>query len=406
MRLHVTKLILALTALSSLPESSGRVIPNAVSTTVDGEYEHEANHHARAIPLRIGVKPGAIRIGAGAGAGKTPAGMAGGEPRPVRIGAPKSEEKGHTGQPSRPGTDVKPPNRKPPVNDDSIIRCRGESCAPPLTPAEAELFRKGEAAIELAESPKNWVVNYASRYGNYDIDPPKKKKDKNGKEEDKPPSSVEKSIPPLGLDKDYGFSYPSSWKTYDIKSRGNEEFSPIAKVSIARGQNNNKDYIAIVAHERFKKNDGNRYELDGNGKQILENGKPKENPDKDHKFVPVSQLVFKAAQKSGKLTTADRIFLVSDTVVNDAAMWAIPAAHAAINKSGQFAVFRKGAPGEEGKQFKILAGLDNNRSFLDSVGRNPDFFKDYDVISIRSHDDNFMSDIMASMSLELKRKAV
>lgn len=80
------------------------------------------------------------------------------------------------------------------------------------------------------------------------------------------------------------------------------------------------------------------------------------------------------------------MFLVSENVVNEEAVRDIVAAHIALNTVGKSNVMKKGATGAEGDWFKILAGNDNNYSWLNTVGRNPDTFKDYEIISIETRD--------------------
>ena len=45
-------------------------------------------------------------------------------------------------------------------------------------------------------------------------------------------------------------------------------------------------------------------------------------------------------------------------------------------------VLRKDATGAEADHFRIIAGTDNNLSYLNTAGRNPDFFKDFDLTEI------------------------
>lgn len=92
--------------------------------------------------------------------------------------------------------------------------------------------------------------------------------------------------------------------------------------------------------------------------------------------------------------------MVSENVINDEAKVAIPNAHKVMGKEGQPLVLRKGASGVEGEQFNIIAGTDNNYSYLNTVGRNPDTFKDYEVVSIETRDTSPLT-----MSIELGKKA-
>jgi len=70
-----------------------------------------------------------------------------------------------------------------------------------------------------------------------------------------------------------------------------------------------------------------------------------------------------------------------------------------MKSEGKPLTLKKGAPGVEGEQFNIIAGTDNNYSYLNTVGRNPDTFKDYEVVSIETHDTNPFT-----MSMELGKK--
>lgn len=87
-------------------------------------------------------------------------------------------------------------------------------------------------------------------------------------------------------------------------------------------------------------------------------------------------------------------------MINEEAKVAIPNAHKVMGKEGQALVLKKDASGIEGEQFNILAGTDNNYSYLNTVGRNPDTFKDYEVVSIETRDTTPLT-----MSIELSKKA-
>jgi hypothetical protein len=96
--------------------------------------------------------------------------------------------------------------------------------------------------------------------------------------------------------------------------------------------------------------------------------------------------------------------LVSDTIFNDATISAIQSALKAVGKEGQPAFLRKGAAGPEGDQFRILAGTDNNYSYLDTAGHNPEFLRDYDVISIKIVAFDSKTNIQPAMSMGFKKK--
>jgi hypothetical protein len=112
--------------------------------------------------------------------------------------------------------------------------------------------------------------------------------------------SVEDTIPDLGIDKKYGFTTSEGdWQTWTVSSK-NQNAEPIVKMSFSRSKTNDgKEYLAFVAHERFAERDGNRYQLTELADNIRDkDGKALEQPDRDAKAAPVSQLVFEAAQVS------------------------------------------------------------------------------------------------------------
>lgn len=73
------------------------------------------------------------------------------------------------------------------------------------------------------------------------------------------------------------------------------------------------------------------------------------------------------------------MILTSDIVENEVAKRIIPILH---KKRGPRVEWRMNGEGNEGDQFKLLAGVDNNFSYLNTVGYNPESFKDYDLVSI------------------------
>ncbi|KAK7920878.1 hypothetical protein PG985_008900 [Apiospora marii] len=383
MRFNARNLILGLAALGSIPEGLGRAIPGSDAVAL---YKNDGFLHARVVvePVHIGSggkgSGGKGGEGEGAGGGKgggnggkgsTPGGDGGdGDGSPARIGSPDGKGSGGGGsgeQPVHIGAGDKPSNKDP------DIWCRGTGCGASggEKPDPVALGTKGGKGIDLAASPKEGT-DYSQRYGNYEFK-------KQGE-----PEGADDSIPALGLDKKYGFHEEEGWATYYIKSK-DQSVDPAAKMSYGRVTKDGKEYLAMVAHDRHAEYDGNRYKLKPNGDNVKDaDGKLELNPDGNTKAVPVAQLVYKGAQDAKVLDKpADKVFLVSENVINDAAKVIIPDALKAVGKGdAKGPVVFKNGDGEEGKQFKILAGLDNNYSYLNTVGRNPGFFKDYKLDSI------------------------
>lgn len=110
---------------------------------------------------------------------------------------------------------------------------------------------------------------------------------------------VDDSIPKLGYEKKYGFTQKEEdWQTMFAQSKDNPA-DAVVSMSVGRGTKDGKDYVAIVAHERKAKADGNRYKLDKNGDNVNDkDGNAIENPDKDTKAVPAAQLLHDAAKVS------------------------------------------------------------------------------------------------------------
>ncbi|KAK8134189.1 hypothetical protein PG984_006201 [Apiospora sp. TS-2023a] len=387
MRFNARNLILGLAALGSIPEGLGRAIPGSDAVAL---YQRDGFLHARVVvePVHIGSgggkgsggKGGGEGEGAGSGSGgnggkgSTPGGDGGdGDGSPARIGA---DGKGSSGggssgeQPVHIGAGDKPNNQDP------DIWCRGTGCGGSGSekPDPVALGTKGTKGIDLAASPKEGTdYNKDGRYNNYKFE---KQEDAEGADD---------SIPALGLEKNYGFEPEESFTTYHIQAKG-KSVDPVAKISYGRVTKDGKEYLAIVAHDRHAEYDGNRYKLKDNGdNEKNADGTLVPNPDASTKAVPVAQLVYKGAEEAKMLDRpVEKVFLVSENVINDAAKVIIPDALKAVGKGDATGpvVFKNGAAGKEGEQFKILAGLDNNYSYLNTVGRNPGFFKDYKLDSI------------------------
>ncbi|KAI9150651.1 hypothetical protein HJFPF1_10426 [Paramyrothecium foliicola] len=427
MRLHVPGLLLTLAALGSLPESSGRAISSSTISTLE-LYDDSKTHHVRGFPFGIGGKPGGIKIGGGgfaAGPGKTPANIHGSKPRPIQIGVdrppagnPNGNQPGHTGpsdkKPSNDGSrepeKSKPkdeaPDKKPKSPEETDIRCRAEGCGSrkipdDLTETEKKLWTKGGTGIDRLKNPTNTNPEWTQRIDqNYRVQP-------DGFH------GLGDSIPALGLDKK--FKSTDDWVTYRINSIDGDGF-PVARMSFGRAkqrkENENKDNqddddnnLAIVGHERYRENDANRYVfMKDIGWAKDAEGKRMPNPEAEKKSVPVSQLVFEAAMRSGKWDNPKELHLISDIVENELAQKVVPAAHAAVGKKGQPAEFKKDATGEEGAQFKILLGLDNNYSYLNTVGFNREVFQGYELKSIKTLEANDDEGTDIAMSLLFERR--
>lgn len=246
-------------------------------------YNNGNTYHARAVPVRVGSGG---KGGKGGGSGdKTPDGDKDVDGNPVHIGTGDKTPEGGNDKPVRIG-----------AGDDKDVDlwCRGSGCgpsddttaSPTLTDTEKlTLSERGDKGLKLVANPEKGKVDYTQRQKeNYNI----RKEDFEG---------VDDSIPKMGLDKKYGFrDDKEDWKTYCINSNDNM-IEPLVKMSFGRATKDDKEYLAFVAHERFAERDGNRYKLDGNGDNVRDaDKKPVENPDKDSKAVPVSQLSYEIAQ--------------------------------------------------------------------------------------------------------------
>ncbi|CAG8981439.1 hypothetical protein HYALB_00013632 [Hymenoscyphus albidus] len=376
MRFSSTSILLGLAALGSIPETSGRAVPNS-------EIELYNWNHVRAAPVRITPSKGV----------------------PPTI-KPGSETPSHTGEKPdsentpRIGTGDKTPDTTPNeptvhigdsnLNNSPDIWCRGTGCGGESTPTlltTSQLTTRGDKGLKLAASPQQNKGYTQQEKDHYDIE-----------EEDF--LGVEQSIPELGFDQKYGFQDEEGWSRMFARSKGNPGKN-VVEMSIGRAKDGvGKEYVAIVAHARFARYDANRYKLDDKGEAVKDgNGKLVAADGFDAKAVPASQLLHDAAKQSGKLDgkKPEKFFLISELITNDEAKRDIKAASAAMGKSGQANVLKKGAKGVEGDWFKILAGNDNNYSYLNTVGRNADTFGGYEVVSIQTLDNPL------TMAMELSK---
>ena len=314
--------------------------------------------------------------------------------KPIYIGTPGKAPEGTADKPVYIGAGDK--------NPEIDIWCRGVGCGGPkdstpsntlTTKEKKDLGDRGEKGVSLVANPEKSKTDFSQR-----------EKD-NYKIEEKEFYEFDESVQNVGLDRKYGFDLEEGWKTYEVSSKDNK-VEPLIKMSVGTAKKDDQEYLAIVAHERFAQKDGNRFKLDEYGDNILDkDGNFVPNPDAATKAVPASQLTYDAAQQSGMLKSdakPEKVFLISENVINDQAQKALPEAHAALGKNGQPLTLRKDAEGVEGEQFKIIAGLDNNYAYLNTVGRNPDFFGDYELVSIET----FETPPTMNMELSKKKKPV
>ncbi|KAK8129986.1 hypothetical protein PG999_002366 [Apiospora kogelbergensis] len=357
MRFNARNLILGLAALGSIPEGLGRVVPRSTSNSLACPLEvstYDAGLEARVAPVRVGV------------GGKPSGGKPGGKPG-GSTGKPEGSTPGGDGENTPPHILVRAMR---PAEPQAVPAGGNGNTKQEQTPAFLE--DRGGKLIEKAAHPQKGADMSDRMSKNYKFDIEEAE-------------GVEDSIPLLKLDQ-YGFDKSTKgWNTVEIRCSSCSESDPVAKISYSRVTKGDKNYVSFVAHERKATNDGNRYKLDKNGANEEDaSHNPIPNPDAKTKAVSVAELVFEGANKLKKQQPdllkpdADKVFLVSENVINTAAQKMIPEALKKFPKG----VFRNGAAGEEGKQFKILAGLDNNFSYLSMASKNPDFFKHYKLSSI------------------------
>lgn len=204
---------------------------------------------------------------------------------------------GETSSPARIGTGDKTPSStggEQPVRigaDDSNtvdLWCRGSGCGGSSDTAlltNEQLTTRGTKGVNLANSPTKGKDYTAQENANYKI-------------ENEDFMGVDDSIPKLGYKEKYGLDAEDedAWQSVFANSKDNT-LEPVVAMSVGRATKDGKDYVAIVAHARFAKADGNRYQLTKSGDNVKDaNGKLVENPDAATKAVPASQLVHDAAK--------------------------------------------------------------------------------------------------------------
>ncbi|KAF9700819.1 hypothetical protein EKO04_001234 [Ascochyta lentis] len=375
MRVDFNILLLGLFALSSLPAGSSRALPVSSSGALN-VYQYNGKDNE----VRAAVRFGAPKVGGGS---KTGGGKPGGG-----TGPPPSLDGGRSDTPPRIGAGD-PVASNPdsygtsPHIGDPYIFCRSSGCGggassspdfPTLsTEQKTVLGNRGSKGINLLASPKKGEDLTQRIMDNYNV--------KKIEFEE----SVEDTISDIGLETKYGFKTSGEdWQTWTVNSKNNN-VEPVIKMSFSRAKSDDgKENLALIAHERFAERDGNRYQLTESKDTIKDkDGNLLEQPDRDMKAAPVSQLVFEAAQRSDSTKTpADRVFLVSENVANEDAQKAINEALSVLGNTGGSKVLRKEATGAEADHFRIIAGTDDNYSYINTAGRNPDFFKDYDLTEI------------------------
>lgn len=253
-------------------------------------YQYDGNNNAARAAVRVGTPK------VGGSGGKPGGGKPGGGSSP-----PPGVDRDPSGTPPRIGAG-EPVASKPDGSSgsdhigDPDIFCRGLGCGggsnsspdSPTLSAEQKtvLGNRGGKGIDLLASPKKGEDLTQRITDNYNMK-------KTEFEE-----SVEDTIPDIGLDTKYGFkTSEEDWQTWTVNSKNND-VEPVVKMSFSRTKSDDgKEYLAFVAHERFAERDGNRYQLTESKDTIKDkDGNLLEQPDRDTKAAPVSQLVFEAAQ--------------------------------------------------------------------------------------------------------------
>ncbi|CAG8983453.1 hypothetical protein HYALB_00000622 [Hymenoscyphus albidus] len=204
---------------------------------------------------------------------------------------------------------------------------------------------------------------------------------------------------------EYGFDRKSGWTGMWVHSKGNIR-KLVVEMNIGKATKDGKDYVAIVAHERFAAPDANRYKINPDTNWAVRDEvthEPVALPPEEvkAKAVPIAQLVYQAALLTGLLDgKPEKYFLVSDTVTNQETQRDLFAVEAAMQEDWEldYSFVRPNAPGIEGEMCNLIAGSDNNYSWLNTVGRNPQTFGDYKVDRIMTRPRPY------SMVIELVKK--
>ncbi|CAG8948929.1 hypothetical protein HYFRA_00002056 [Hymenoscyphus fraxineus] len=199
----------------------------------------------------------------------------------------------------------------------------------------------------------------------------------------------------------YGFPMEGGWQRVWIHSTRRLS-NAVVDFSIATATKDGKYYAAIVTHARFATNDANRYQVDEKGENVMtEDGDflPVQDGSDLARAIPVSQLLYYGIKETRylKKIKPERFFLISEDIENHETRRDILAARSAmgVNEGESSAVrdatvLRKDAPGVEDEMFKLLCGNDNNYSWLNTVGRNPRMFGNYDIVSMTVRPSPFM----------------
>ncbi|CAG8956787.1 hypothetical protein HYFRA_00011176 [Hymenoscyphus fraxineus] len=269
-----------------------------------------------------------------------------------------------------------------------------------MTPEEVKA--RGIKGLELAANPKQGF-NYQTALENNYLIFPDDHADQANLDGYRLRSRRVQYIHDVPFFRKYGFS-ERGWKTYNVYSAENAVLA-VAIISVGKATKDGKEYVAIVAHERFARYDANRYVMDGFGFSALdERGEriPQENVRSN--AVPVSQLVYVAAKETGMLDgKPEKFFFVSEAITNSETgrdiETAVQTMEASVGKK-LWHVLKKDGPGEEGELFKLLCGNDNNYSFLNTIGRNAETFRGYDVTSME------IGDMDVTMILEITKRTV
>ncbi|CAG8983554.1 hypothetical protein HYALB_00004355 [Hymenoscyphus albidus] len=354
MRLKNTNLLLCLAALGSVPKAFGRAFPNSEVESFGGNRAHGPPVQTRA-HSREGVSSVYNRDDYGNDGSRI-----------WRRGACISTTSG----------DI--------VEDEPEAECSSFPVEgfDEMTPEEVKA--RGIKGLELASNPKQGFNYQTALESNYLI-----LEDNHAEQENLDGYRLRTKrvqyIYGCHFFRNYGFS-DRGWKTYNVYSENNVILA-VARISVGKATKDGKDYVAIIAHDRFARYDANRYVMDSFGFSALdETGQriPQENVRIN--AVPVSQLVYVAAKATGMLDSKpEKFFFISEAITNRQTGRDIDTAIQTMETivgEKLWHVLKKDGPGVEGEMFKLLCGNDNNYSFLNTIGRNAQTFRGYDVTSM------------------------